>query len=118
MSRFSFSSISSTDSRFGGEAVFFADEPGDELCDLLVDALEVLEVLDVLELLVVFEYEDELDEAVPSFRDALFLYDEDDVFVSFLKISRDVPTTSGAASSRKSTNSSPSASSSSHKVRG
>ena len=100
MSRLSFSSISSTDSRLGGGALERA-EAEEELEDVVLDEDEVYDAL-----------------AVPSFLRALPEEEDDVVRVSVPNGSVDVLVVSGALSSRKSTSSSPSASSSSHSVRG
>ena len=106
MSRLSFSSISSTDSRLGGGALERAEaeealEDAEELEDVVLDEDEVYDAL-----------------AVPSFLRALPEEEDDVVRVSVPNGSLDVLVVSGALSSRKSTSSSPSASSSSHSVRG
>ena len=100
MSRLSFSSISSTDSRSGGGA--FERAVAEEALELAV--LDDDEAYDAL--------------AVPSFLRALPEEEEDVVRLSAPNGSVDVVVASGALSSRKSTSSSPSASSSSHSVRG
>ena len=100
MSRLSFSSISSTDSRLGGGA--FERAVAEEALELAV--LDADEAYDAL--------------AVPSFLRALPEEEEDVVRLSAPNGSVDVVVASGALSSRKSTSSSPSASSSSHSVRG
>jgi len=100
MSRLSFSSISSTDSRLGGGA--FERAVAEEALELAV--LDDDEAYDAL--------------AVPSFLRALPEEEEDVVRLSAPNGSVDVVVASGALSSRKSTSSSPSASSSSHSVRG
>ena len=106
MSRLSFSSISSTDSRLGGGALERAEaeealEDAEELEDVVLDEDEVYDAL-----------------AVPSFLRALPEEEDDVVRVSVPSGSLDVLVVSGALSSRRSTSSSPSASSSSHSVRG
>ena len=100
MSRLSFSSISSTDSRLGGGA--FERAVAEEALELAV--LDDDEAYDAL--------------AVPSFLRALPEEEDDVVRVSVPNGSLDVLVVYGALSSRKSTSSSPSASSSSHSVRG
>ena len=97
MSRLSFSSISSTDSRLGGGA--FERAVAEEALELAV--LDDDEAYDAL--------------AVPSFLRALPEEEEDVVRLSAPNGSVDVVVASGALSSRKSTSSSPSASSSSHR---
>ena len=96
MSRLSFSSISSTDSRLGGGALERAEaeealEDAEELEDVVLDEDEVYDAL-----------------AVPSFLRALPEEEDDVVRVSVPNGSLDVLVVSGALSLRKSTSSSPS----------
>ena len=107
MSRLSFSSISSTDSRLGGGALARAEAeealPAEALEEVVLDDDAAYDALAVL-----------------SFLRALPEEEDDVVRVSVPNGSVDafVVVASGALSSRKSTSSSPSASSSSHSVRG
>jgi hypothetical protein len=127
ISRFSFSSISSTDSVFFCFAADAEDEfHGLEYAPLVLVPLEVLllllvplAVLPVLVPLVLLLVLVPLEVPLlllllPSFFVELFALE----LVLLPKMSKPLAETSGAASSRKSTNSSPSASSSSHKLLG